>query len=73
VGWYHSHPGLGVFLSEQDRFIHKSFFGDEPWYIAVVFDPASGERGVFVWAGEDIVSYTCSSANLPTLERGHPR
>ncbi len=26
VGWYHSHPGFGVFLSEHDTFIHKNFF-----------------------------------------------
>jgi len=26
VGWYHSHPGFGVFLSDHDTFIHKNFF-----------------------------------------------
>jgi len=25
VGWYHSHPGFGVFLSDHDTFIHKTF------------------------------------------------
>jgi proteasome lid subunit RPN8/RPN11 len=25
VGWYHSHPGFGVFLSDHDTFIHKNF------------------------------------------------
>src|ERR1700709_1572627 len=27
VGWYHSHPGFGIFLSEHDLFIHRHFFG----------------------------------------------
>ena len=26
VGWYHSHPGFGIFLSDHDTFIHKNFF-----------------------------------------------
>jgi proteasome lid subunit RPN8/RPN11 len=48
VGWYHTHPGFGVFLSEMDLFIHRSFF-DLPFQLAVVVDPVSGERGVFAW------------------------
>ncbi len=55
VGWYHSHPDLGIFLSAYDRFIHRSFFGDQPWYITLVIDPISGDRGVFVWDGDQIV------------------
>ncbi len=66
VGWYHSHPGLGVFLSGSDRFIHKSFFGDQPWYIALVLDPLSGEHGVFVWNGTEIVrdDGPCAAAHI---------
>ena len=26
VGWYHTHPGLGIFLSGHDLFIHRNFF-----------------------------------------------
>ena len=48
VGWYHTHPGFGIFLSEMDLFIHKNFFA-EPWQIAYVDDPIGGDRGVFVW------------------------
>jgi proteasome lid subunit RPN8/RPN11 len=48
VGWYHTHPGFGIFLSEMDVFIHQNFFG-EPWQIAYVDDPKGGDRGVFVW------------------------
>lgn len=37
VGWYHTHPGFGVFLSDRDQFIHKSFF-NLPFQIALVYD-----------------------------------
>jgi len=48
VGWYHTHPGFGIFLSEMDVFIHRHFF-DLPWQIAFVVDPQSGDEGVFTW------------------------
>jgi proteasome lid subunit RPN8/RPN11 len=48
VGWYHTHPGFGVFLSEMDLFIQNNFF-NEVWQIAYVDDPKGGDRGVFVW------------------------
>lgn len=48
VGWYHSHPRFGVFLSTQDFFIHKNFF-NQPWQVAYVIDPITNEEGFFVW------------------------
>jgi proteasome lid subunit RPN8/RPN11 len=48
VGWYHSHPTFGIFLSPQDEFIHKNFFG-APWQVAFVIDPVSDEEGFFIW------------------------
>jgi proteasome lid subunit RPN8/RPN11 len=48
VGWYHTHPGFGIFLSDMDVFIQQNFFG-EPWQLAFVDDPRGGDRGVFVW------------------------
>ncbi len=48
VGWYHSHPGFGIFLSEHDTFIHRNFFSS-PGQIAWVFDPISDEEGCFGW------------------------
>jgi len=48
LGWYHSHPGFGIFLSEMDIFIQENFFA-ESWQIAFVDDPNSGDRGLFVW------------------------
>jgi proteasome lid subunit RPN8/RPN11 len=46
VGWYHTHPGHGIFLSDMDIFLHESFFG-LPWQCALVYDPRSGEQGIF--------------------------
>ena len=54
VGWYHSHPGHGVFLSGYDLFIQRSFFSD-PRMPALVIDPLAGDAGWFGWAGDDIV------------------
>src|SRR5262249_10510760 len=48
VGWYHTHPGFGIFLSDRDQFIHSSFF-NLPFQIALVYDPKSKEHGVFAW------------------------
>lgn len=38
VGWYHSHPGHGVFLSEIDLITQKTFF-NESYHVALVVDP----------------------------------
>jgi proteasome lid subunit RPN8/RPN11 len=38
VGWYHSHPGLGLFLSSTDIHNQLGFQGPNPDAIALVFD-----------------------------------
>ena len=48
VGWYHTHPGFGIFLSGMDLFIQDNFF-NLPWQIAFVYDPIGGDEGSFVW------------------------
>lgn len=53
IGWYHSHPGFGVFLSQHDLFIHNNFFSD-PSHIAWVFDPVSDEEGCFGWINGEV-------------------
>jgi proteasome lid subunit RPN8/RPN11 len=53
VGWYHSHPGFGIFLSDHDAFIHKNFFAS-PGQVAWVFDPHSDEEGCFGWVSGQI-------------------
>ena len=49
VGWYHTHPGWGVFLSGMDLFICNNFF-NRPLDVALVIDPCAGDRGWFQWA-----------------------
>ena len=48
IGWQHTHPGYGIFLSAYDLFIHENFF-DMPFQIAYVIDPVSKRRGFFQW------------------------
>jgi hypothetical protein len=48
VGWYHSHPNFGIFLSDRDCFIQEHFFNG-PGHIAYVVDPVNGVEGVFAW------------------------
>ena len=48
VGWYHTHPGFGIFLSNMDFFIHENFFGLK-WQPAYVYDPQAETDGFFFW------------------------
>ncbi len=48
VGWHHTHPGYGIFLSSMDMFIHRHFF-NLPWMIALVVDPRQENLGFFQW------------------------
>lgn len=46
VGWFHSHPGLGVFMSATDQATQRAFY-HHPWSLAVVVDPRSQRTGWF--------------------------
>jgi len=46
VGWYHSHLGIGCFMSETDVSTHSSAFGSELGF-AVVIDPIKEELKIF--------------------------
>ncbi len=46
VGWYHSHPGHGIFLSSTDINTQQSSF-KQIWHIAIVYDPIRHEIGFF--------------------------
>jgi len=48
VGWYHTHPGFGIFLSGMDQFIHQNFF-TQIWHVALVLDPQARTSGFFCW------------------------
>lgn len=57
VGWYHTHPDLGVFLSDKDRFIQQSLFSGAE-QIALVIDPVSNERAFFHWSNGQMSKLT---------------
>lgn len=46
VGWYHTHPNWGVFLSDLDLDIQNNFF-DQPDQVALVIDPIRKEGRFF--------------------------
>ena len=48
IGWQHTHPSYGIFLSNYDLFIQENFF-DLPFQIAYVIDPVQDLRGFFQW------------------------
>ncbi len=48
VGWIHTHPNFGIFLSENDRFIQQNFFTDKN-QVAYVVDPIQSDEGFFFW------------------------
>ena len=78
VGWYHSHPRFGIFLSQYDVFIHSNFFAEQ-WQVAYVVDPVSGNSGIFGWENGEIVRYPYwaviargASKPVQTPDRGEP-
>ena len=50
VGWYHSHPGYGIFMSETDMNTHGKLLQFSPFVIALVADPEINQFGI--WALE---------------------
>ena len=48
VGWQHTHPSYGIFLSNYDLFIQENFF-NLPFQVAYVIDPIQKTRGFFQW------------------------
>lgn len=48
VGWFHTHPGLGVFYSSDDVVVHSAAF-TLPWHLGLVVDPVRGEAAYFGW------------------------
>jgi len=47
VGWYHTHPKMGVFLSAYDSWLHRNFFPLE-YQVALVIEPYSLSGGFFI-------------------------
>ncbi len=55
VGWYHTHPDLGVFYSADDVIVHSAAFV-LPWHVGLVIDPIRGEAFIAGWQTNKIDS-----------------
>ncbi len=51
VGWYHSHPGHGCFMSPRDLDTQKSMFS-ESFHCALVVDPLNSEIEAYALDGD---------------------
>jgi proteasome lid subunit RPN8/RPN11 len=49
VGWYHSHPGHGLFLSQTDVQTHMQFSQFSPYAVSLVADPKAEEFGIWIF------------------------
>jgi proteasome lid subunit RPN8/RPN11 len=72
VGWYHTHPGMDIFLSGFDLWLHEHFF-PFLWQVALVIEPQARQGGFFVRGPDgqpDPRRYT-GFAELIRLSAGH--
>jgi proteasome lid subunit RPN8/RPN11 len=53
VGWYHSHPGYGVFMSEIDVETQGKLLQFSPFVVALVVDPEINEFGIWALEPDD--------------------
>lgn len=53
IGWFHTHPDLGVFYSADDVVVHSAAF-TLPWHIGLVVDPIRHEASFFGWRNGQI-------------------
>lgn len=60
VGWYHSHPGFGCWLSGVDINTQQSFEALSERAVAVVVDPIQSVKGKVEW----ILSLSASPATF---------
>lgn len=76
IGWFHSHPGHGVFMSGYDKFIQENFF-NSGCMAALVYDPVRKERGFFRLDGGNVIElksygiYDKSGSELPQPVKLH--
>ena len=53
VGWFHTHPDLGVFYSGDDVVVHTTAFA-LPWHVGLVLDPVRNTVALFGWEQDPI-------------------
>jgi 26S proteasome regulatory subunit N11 len=76
VGWYHSHPGFGCFLSGVDVGTQRNFEQLNPRFVAVVVDPIQSVRGkvvidAFRTYGQGMLNFGESDARQTTSNLGN--
>ena len=54
MGWFHTHPDLGVFYSSDDVVVHSAAF-TMPWHVGMVLDPLRKETSFFGWKEDALV------------------
>lgn len=59
VGWYHSHPGFGCWLSGVDINTQQSFEALSERAVAVVVDPIQSVKGSHRKCSQDFYSFYC--------------
>lgn len=47
VGWFHTHPRMGIFFSSWDHWLHENFY-PAPWQVALVIEPYNFLGGFFL-------------------------
>jgi proteasome lid subunit RPN8/RPN11 len=57
IGWFHTHPDLGVFYSSDDVIVHSAAF-TLPWHVGLVVDPVRQEAAYFGWVGGRLAPLT---------------
>eukprot|EP01132_Coremiostelium_polycephalum_P001356 gene1356-1712_t len=72
IGWYHSHPGFGCWLSSVDVNTQQSFEQLQPRAVAVVVDPLQSVRGkVVIDAFRTIKTSPAAEPRQITSNLGH--
>lgn len=65
VGWYHSHPGHGLFLSQTDVQTHMQFYQFSSYAVSLVADPQAEEFGIWIFEnGSGIVQLPSNSIHI---------
>ncbi len=54
VGWYHSHPNLGVFFSSTDKYTQRHFFNND-YSVGLVVDPIRNEEKYFLGKNSELI------------------
>ncbi|MFZ1401287.1 MAG: Mov34/MPN/PAD-1 family protein, partial [Candidatus Promineifilaceae bacterium] len=68
VGWFHTHPGLGVFYSSDDVVVHTAAF-TLPWHVGLVIDPLGNEASYFGWQAGHLAPIPGYFEQLDTQEK----